>query len=114
MATGEELSRTELNWDESVVYHGSERTLSFSVGEGSLLVVGERLLCLGDNGHLLWLDPGPEGTEVLARASLFRANKSWTPPVVSRGLLYVCQNNNEKFGAEPASARLLCFDLRAE
>lgn len=113
-ATGEELFRTELDWDEVVVYHGSERSLSFSVGEGSLLVVGDRLLCLGDNGHLLWLDPGPEGAKVLARASLFRANESWTPPVVSRGLLYVCQNNNEKFGAEPAMARLLCFDLRGE
>jgi len=113
-ASGKEVSRTELDWDEDVIYEGRKFPKSFSVGEGSLLVVGDRLLCLGDNGHLLWLDPGAEGAEVLARTWLFRANKSWTPPVISRGLLYVCQNKREVFGADPAPARLMCFDLRAK
>lgn len=114
-ATGEVLSRTELDWEEETIYKGQPLTKDFSVGEGSLLVVGDRLLCLGDNGHLLWLEPGAKGAEaeVLSRSWLFRANESWTPPVVSHGLLYVCQNNRELFGAEPAPARLMCFDLRA-
>jgi outer membrane protein assembly factor BamB len=111
--TGEELSRTDLGWDETVFYRGEERPLPMSVGEGSLLLVDGDFLCLGDNGHLLWLRSSPEGTEVLARTSLFRANQTWTQPVVSRGLLYVCQNIEERFGREPAPPRLMCFDLRA-
>jgi outer membrane protein assembly factor BamB len=112
-ATGEEAARTDLYWEEQVVYGGEEKTISFSIGEGSLLAVEGGFLCLGDNGHLLSLKAGPEGAEVVSRASLFRANESWTPLVLSRGLLYVCQNNRERFGAEPRPARLLCYDLRA-
>jgi len=111
-SSGEELSRTDLIWEEEVVYQGRERTLDLSVGEGSLLVAQDRLLCLGDNGHLLWLDVSPQGAEVLARTWLFRASETWTPPVVSHGLLYVSQNTRERYGAELAPKRLLCFDLR--
>ena len=87
--------------------------LSLSIGAGSLLYVQDRLLCLGDQGHLLWLDVSPEGAQVVARASLFQANQTWAPPVVSQGLLYVCQNTRERFGKDPSPPRLLCFDLRA-
>ncbi|MHC5003281.1 MAG: outer membrane protein assembly factor BamB family protein, partial [Planctomycetota bacterium] len=110
--TGEELSRTDLAWEESVVYKGEPKTLPFSVGEGSILHADGDFLCLGDNGHLLWIRATPQGAQVMARASLFRANESWTRPVVSRGLLYVCQNTRERFGSDPAPTRLLCFDLR--
>jgi len=112
--SGAELSRTDLYWDETVVDEGVEKHLSFSIGEGSMIHVDGRFLCLGDNGHLLWLDCSPEGTEVLARASLFRASESWSPPVLSRGLLYVCQNNREHLGVARAPARLLCYDLRGD
>jgi outer membrane protein assembly factor BamB len=110
-ATGEELARTELGWDETVKKDGSEATRSFTVGEGSLLWADGSLLCLGDNGHLLWLDASSKGARVLARAWLFGANESWTPPVVAHGLLYVRQTKPERFGASPP--RLLCYDLRA-
>jgi len=33
---------------------------------------------------------------IAARASLFRASETWTPPAISRGLLYVCQNTRER------------------
>ena len=103
--TGAELSRTDLGWEETVFYRGRDTSVSFSVGQGSLLVADGRVLCLGDNGHLLWLEVSPAGTKVLARCSLFRASETWTPPVVSRGLLFVCQNTRERFGRDPASPR---------
>ena len=81
-------------------------------GGGSLLHVEDKILCLGDQGHLLWIDASPKGAKVLARAWLFGANQTWTPPVVSRGLLYVRQTRPERFG--DAGRRLLCYDLRAE
>jgi outer membrane protein assembly factor BamB len=110
-ASGEELARTDLDWDETVVWKGEEREFSTSIGAGSMIWADGDFLCLGDNGHLLWLACSPEGAEVLARARLFGANRSWTPLVLSRGLLYVCQTTAERFGDRPP--RLLCYDLRA-
>jgi len=109
-ASGEELSRTELVWEEKVDKGGKSVEQSFTVGEGSLLFADGKLLCLGDNGHLLWLGASRSGAKVLARAWLFGANESWTPPVVVRGLLYVRQTKGERFGDAPP--RLMCYDLR--
>lgn len=109
-ASGKELARTELVWEEKVDRKGGPVEQSFTVGEGSLLWAEGKLLCLGDNGHLLWLEASPAGAKVLARAWLFGANESWTPPVVVRGLLYVRQTRAERFGDDPP--RLLCYDLR--
>jgi len=110
-ASGKELSRTELVWEEKLDRGGESVEQSFTVGEGSLLCADGKLLCLVDNGHLLWLEFSPAGAKVLARAWLFGANESWTPPVVVRGLLYVRQTKAERFGDDPP--RLLCYDLRA-
>ena len=108
--SGEEAWRTDLDWDETVTWNGAERELNFSIGEGSLLWVDGGFLCLGDNGHLLRLEVTPEGVKVTSKSWLFKANESWTPLALSRGLLYVCQNRPERFGDKPP--RLLCYDLR--
>ncbi len=109
--SGEELSRTDLEWEETVNIRGEDREMGFGVGTGLLLHIGgDRFLCLSDNGHLLQLRCGPKGGEILNRVSLFRAGETWTPLVLSRGLLYVCQNKREKIGDAPP--RLLCYDLR--
>jgi outer membrane protein assembly factor BamB len=107
-ASGRSLARTELVWDET---DEDGKSRSFTVGEGSLLHADGKLLCLGDNGHLLWLEASSTGAKVLARTRLFGANESWTPPVVVNGLLYVRQTRPENDGDAPA--RLLCYDLRA-
>ena len=109
-ASGKSLFRSDLDWDEEVMFNGAKRTINMSIGEGSLLWVDDGFLCLGDNGHLLSLDITPEGVKVVARSWLFRANQSWTPLALSRGLLYVCQNRPERFGDK--APRLLCYDLR--
>jgi hypothetical protein len=82
---------------------GTYRSFLIPTGDG-------RCLCLGEYGHLLWLDLQPQGYKELDRCWLFAASETWTPPVISRGLLYVCQNNPDmRTGAPP---RLLCYDLR--
>lgn len=61
-------------------------------------------------GHLLRLALSAKGCRELSRTWLSAAHETWTPPVVSRGLLYVCQNAREFVtGGRP---RLLCYDLR--
>jgi len=78
---------------------------------GSLLAVDGHFLCLGEFGHLLWVDLTPKGYKQVSRTWMFAARESWGLPVLSRGLLYVTQNTRDTLsGARP---RLLCYDLRA-
>jgi outer membrane protein assembly factor BamB len=77
---------------------------------GSLLWADGHFLCLGELGHLLWLDLTPKGCRVLGRTWLFAARESWGLPVLSRGLLYVTQNTRDLVNGSPP--RLLCYDLR--
>lgn len=83
----------------------------FALGEGSLLALQDHLLALGDGGDLFLLSLTPEGPVVKSRCSLFAAPDTWTPPVLSHGLLLICQN--ERARAEGITPRLLCYDLRA-
>ena len=112
LASGREVWREVLEWEETYELHGTVRPRPMSVYRGTLLAVDGDFLCLGEVGHLLWLDLTPEGCRVLARQWLFAARESWTPPVVSRGLLYVCQNTRDFVTRE--EPRLLCFDLRGQ
>ena len=81
------------------------------IARGSLLAVDGHFLCLGELGHLLWMDLTPDGFQEISRTWLFAARESWGLPVLSRGLLYVTQNARDLLtGAGP---RLLCYDLRA-
>ncbi|QDS99447.1 outer membrane protein assembly factor BamB family protein [Adhaeretor mobilis] len=70
-------------------------------GIGSLLLAGERIIALSDEGELLVLKPTPEKFELLASCQVIQG-KCWTPPVLCEGLLYV----------RNATGKLICIDLR--
>ena len=98
-------------WTETVTIRGRTQEAVLSTFRGSLLYADSHFLCLGELGHLLWLDLTPTGYKQLARHWLFGARESWTPLVLSRGLLYVCQNARDFVSQAPP--RLLCYDLRS-
>jgi len=77
---------------------------------GQLIHADDTFYCLGELGHLLTLNLSPQGCEVLSRAWLFDAAHTWSPPVLSRGLLYVLQHRPDSGSREPAQLR--CYDLR--
>jgi outer membrane protein assembly factor BamB len=106
-ATGKVVWREIPEWTETV----GGRQLTASTYRGSLLAVDGSYLCLGELGHLLWMDLTPKGYKEISRAWLFQARESWTLPVLSRGLLYVVQNTREITRAN--GPRLLCYDFRA-
>ena len=54
----------------------SNSTSSPTVLAKSLLAVDGQFLCLGELGHLLWLDLTPKGYKELSRARLFYARES--------------------------------------
>jgi outer membrane protein assembly factor BamB len=94
LATGKE------NWRDD---------LGSKFGRASLLAVDGAFLCLGEFGDLAWLDLTPKGAAIQQQTKLFNAPDTWTLPALSRGLLYVCQNQR---GARGETPRLICYDLR--
>ncbi len=95
LASGRELWRSDLGG---------------GFGRASLLAVDGGVLCLGEFGDLAWFDLTPKGATIQSRAKLFNAPETWTLPALSRGLLYVSQNEPGAGGTKP---RLICYDLRA-
>ena len=110
--TGEQRWATELVWDETLLIRGKPVPQRMGTFRGSLMRVDGAFLCLGEAGHLLWLELTPKGHRVLGRSRLFLARETWGLPVLSRGLLYVCQNTPDLIDRTPE--RLLCYDLRGE
>jgi outer membrane protein assembly factor BamB len=112
VSSGKVVWRKAPEWAEVIAVPGQQRQRQL-VGtyRGSLLAVDGQFLCLGELGHLLWLDLTPKGYREVSRGWLFAARESWTLPVLSRGLLYVTQNTKDIVTGAPP--RLLCYDLRA-
>ena len=109
--SGQVVWREVPEWRETFELGGRQRQQLMGTARGSLLAVDGQFLCLGELGHLLWMDLTPEGYTEVSRAWLFAARESWALPVLSRGLLYVVQNTRDLLrGLGP---RLLCYDLRA-
>lgn len=111
VATGKIAWRKSPEWSETFEIGGRTERVTVGTYRGSLLAVDGAFLCLGELGHLLWLDLTPQGYREVSRARLFAARESWTLPVLSRGLLYVVQNGRDVLTGE--RPRLLCYDLRA-
>lgn len=109
--TGKAVWRVVPEWEETLVRNGSPQKQMLGTYRGTLLWADGGFLCLGEMGHLLRLELTPNGYKEIARAWLFAARESWTLPVLSGGLLYVCQNSRGLLNGEPP--RLLCYDLRA-
>lgn len=112
LKTGTVLWRKVPEWEETVTIRGQQERLTMGTLRGCLLKVDSAYLCLGELGHLLWLDLSPQGYKQLDRTWLFAARETWALPVLSRGLLYVCQNSDDPFTRKPP--RLLCYDLRGK
>ena len=79
-------------------------------GRSSLLAVDGGVLCLGEFGDLAWLELSRKGAAIKSRAKLFNAPETWTLPAISRGRLYVSQNDGMPRAGRP---RLICYDFRA-
>ena len=110
-ASGKVVWRETPEWTESFDAGSGREPQTTGVYRGSLLAVDGQFLCLGELGHLLWMDLTPKGYREISRVRLFAARDSWSLPVLSRGLLYVVQNTRDFVTG--ASPRLRCYDLRA-
>ncbi|MFN0196869.1 MAG: PQQ-binding-like beta-propeller repeat protein [Planctomycetaceae bacterium] len=110
LKTGEVVWREVPLWEETIPVNKQEEKIEVSTMRGTLLMVDGKFLCLGELGHLLWLDLTPKGYKMEQRAWLFAGRETWAMPVLSRGLLYVSQNTKDLL--TNVGPRLLCYDLR--
>ena len=110
-SNGKVVWRETPEWTETLSTRDGSRPQPMSTYRGTLLAVDGHFLCLGEFGHLLWMDLTPKGYREISRAWLFAARESWALPVLSRGLLYITQNTRDVLRA--GGPRLLCYDLRA-
>lgn len=110
-ANGKVVWREMPEWTETLETRGGTRQQVQGTYRGSLLAADGQFLCLGEMGHLLWMDLTPKGYRQVSRTWLFGARESWGLPVLSRGLLYIVQNARDMLRA--TAPRLLCYDLRA-
>jgi outer membrane protein assembly factor BamB len=114
LETGKEVWRAQPEWEQTVAGREGPRRVRIGTYRCWLMPVDGRFLCLGEYGHLLWVDLTPQGYKELDRSQLFLAGETWTPPVLSNGLLYICQNAPATGGTGATSPRLLCYDLRGQ
>jgi outer membrane protein assembly factor BamB len=112
LKTGKEMWRNEPEWEDTVKTADGPHKYRLSPGLASLILVNGRCLMLSEYGHLVWLDLNAKEYREVDRTRLFLARETWTPPALSHGLLYVCQN--EKGVADDTPARIICYDLRGE
>jgi outer membrane protein assembly factor BamB len=110
LKTGKEIWRKQPEWEDSTDSADGPRKIPTGTYRCWLMPVDGHYLCLGEFGHLLWIDLSPQGYTELSRAWLFAASETWTPPALSHGLLYICQNSRDMI--HKAGSRLLCYDLR--
>jgi outer membrane protein assembly factor BamB len=110
-SSGKVVWRETPEWTETYDGAGGPGSQVLGTYRGSLLAADGQFLCLGELGHLLWMDLTPKGYKQVSRAWLFAARESWAFPVLSRGLLYVVQNTRDML--RRTNPRLLCYDLRA-
>jgi outer membrane protein assembly factor BamB len=111
LATGKEMWKTEPEWMTEVGSGPETQEYNLSPALASIMLVDERGLVLGQYGHLAWIDLNPEGYKELDRTHLFLARQTWAMPALSKGLLYVGQNDT---GVDGTKTRLICYDLRAK
>ncbi|MEM1450654.1 MAG: PQQ-binding-like beta-propeller repeat protein [Planctomycetota bacterium] len=109
-ATGEERARRPFSFEQVLGSGEGARRVDAGVGKGSLVHADGHFWILGDTGQLVVVRFDGESFEIVSQAPLFFAQQTWTPPVISGGLLYVCQNNRSR--GDGAPARLLCYDVR--
>jgi len=103
------LGTGKIRWENDMRWTEGKRVTGLF--RGSFLRTSKRLFSLGEDGSFTELKLTAREPEILQKARLFSATESWTPPVLSGGLLYIVQNSK---GFDGSPRRLICYDFRAQ
>lgn len=107
------LETGDFFWKEPITwtYELNQRLINLSLFRGSILKTTDGYICLSELGTLLKIDFSKSGWVLRSKQQLFFAPGTWTLPALSKGLLYVMQNERDRrSGTNP---RIICLNLRA-
>lgn len=77
-------------------------TADRGLGRSAFIMADGHFIALGERGHLALIEVNPDSYREKARAQIL-SYPSWTPPILSHGLLYARDEN-----------RLICLDMRTQ
>jgi outer membrane protein assembly factor BamB len=104
--TGNFFWKEQITWE----YQLNQRFINLGLFRGSILKTEDGYICLSELGTLLNLDLSENGWNIRGKSQLFFAPGTWTLPALSKGLLYIMQNETDRqSGTKP---RLICLNLR--
>ena len=106
------LKNGDFFWKEQITWEHqlNQRLINLSLFRGSILKTEDGYICLSELGTLLNLDLSKNGWNIRSKSQLFFAPGTWTLPALSKGLLYIMQNEADRqSGAKP---RVICLNLR--
>ena len=103
---GELAWRDRLKWNTQLM----NRQIELEFFRGSLLGVRDYFIGLSELGSLALFTMNPKGFKILDAKQLFFSPGTWTLPALSKGLLYIMQNEKDRSSGK--GARILCYDLR--
>ena len=103
---GKVFWKEAITWSETI----QNREITLGLFRGSILKLENDFLCLSELGSLLNIEMTADKWIIKNKTQLFFAPGTWTLPALSKGLLYVMQNETDRLTGK--QARLLCLDLR--
>ena len=103
-----------MQWRDRVSWRSNfqNREINLELFRGSILKINNSYLGLSELGSLILINLDHTGLELVWQKQLFFAPGTWTLPALSKGLLYIMQNETDRSNGK--KARLICYDLRAE
>jgi hypothetical protein len=66
---------------------GEEKWSQDGFGPGNCILAGDLIVALSDDGHLVLVDPDPDGYREIARAKVVDG-KCWSTPTLADGRIY--------------------------
>ena len=109
-----EVGSGNVQWRDRVSWRSNfqNREINLELFRGSILKINNSYLGLSELGSLILINLDHTGLELVWQKQLFFAPGTWTLPALSKGLLYIMQNETDRSnGKKP---RLICYDLRDE
>ena len=106
------LKNGDFFWKEQITWEHqlNQRLINLSLFRGSILKTEDGYICLSELGTLLNLDLSKNGWNIRSKSQLFFAPGTWTLPALSKGLLYIMQNEADRqSGTKP---RVICLNIR--
>lgn len=109
---GAEIWSKNIEWEDAALATamGRSRPVGLSILRATLMSADGAVLCLGEIGSLHWLKLTPRGCGEVQRKQLFYALNTWSLPSISRGLLYVRQQDESI--DRKSGKRIICYDIR--